>query len=278
MDGAVKPRPIRIAAQLHPQQGAYEGLRRAALSAEDLGFDVLYTWDHFFPLYGDRNGPHFESWTMLAAWAELTSRIEIGHLVAATSYRNPNLVADMARTIDHISGGRFTLGIGAGWFQRDYDEYGYHLGSRASRIRAMEATIPIIRGRWTRLNPPPVHNIPILLAGRGERLSLRVIAEHANGWHGGFPDAPAEMEPKVAALRRFGAEVGRDPAEIEWGVGVEPEDLARFLEADAATYVAMGFTQFTLGFNGPDWTVEAAADWLAWRDRQNAERLVSIPA
>jgi len=266
------PRPIRVAAQLHPQQGAYDGLRRAVSAVESLGFDLLYTWDHFFPLYGPPNGPHFESWTLLAAWAEQTSRIELGHLVSATSYRNPSLVADMARTIDHISGGRFTLGIGAGWFQRDYDEYGYHFGSRASRIRAMGAAIPVIRDRWTRINPAPVHDIPVLVAGRGEQMSLRIIAHHADGWHAGFPDTPAEMEPKIAALRRWCAEVDRDPADIEWGIGVDSEDIARFLETDVDTYVAMGFTQFTLGFNGPDWTVEAAADWLAWRDRRNADR------
>ena len=84
------------------------------------------------------------------------------------------------------------------------------------------------------------------------------------------PTDPAELEPKVAALRGWCATVGRDPPEIEWGVGVEPDDLDRFLAEDAATYVAMGFSQFTLGFDGPGWTVDGGAPWLAWRDRRNA--------
>ena len=262
-------RPIRIAAQLHPQQGTYPALRDAAVQAEELGYDIVYNWDHFHPLYGDADGPHLECWTVLAAWAEATERIELGPLVSCTSYRNPNLIADMARTIDRISDGRFILGLGAGWFRRDYDEYGFEFGTAATRIRAMAAAVSTIQRRLDRLNPPPVRRPPILIAGQGERLTLRVVAEHADSWHAGFPDRPAELEPKVSALGRWCAELGRDPAEIEWGIGVEPDDLDRFLTEDAPTYLEMGFTQFTLGFGGPDWNVEAGRPWLAWRDERN---------
>ncbi len=215
-------RPIRIAAQLHPQHGDYRALRDAALRAEELGYDIAYNWDHFHPLYGDPDGAHLECWTVLAAWAEATERIEIGPLVSCTSYRNPNLIADMARTIDRISDGRFILGLGAGWFQRDYDEYGYDFGTAGSRIAGLATAVDAIERRMERLNPPPVRRPPILIAGQGERRTLRVVAEHADGWHAGFPDRPDELVPKVAALRRWCADVGRDPDEIEWGVGVEP--------------------------------------------------------
>ena len=261
--------PVRIAAQLHPQHGSYAASRDAAVRSEELGYDIVYDWDHFFPLYGERDGPHLECWTLLAAWAEATERIELGPLVSCNSYRNPNLLADMARTVDHISGGRAILGIGAGWFQRDYDEYGYEFGTVGSRLTALEESLPVIRDRLARLVPAPVRKLPILIAGGGERRTLRLVAEHADLWHAGFPDAPAEMEPKVAALRRWSDQIGRDPAEIEWGLGVEPTDLDRFLDEDADAYRAMGFTQFTLGFNGPGWNVANGARWLQWRDAVN---------
>ena len=265
-------RPIRIAAQLHPQQGDYPAFRDAVVRAEALGYDLAYNWDHFFPLYGDAAGPHLECWTVLAAWAEATSRIEIGPLVSCVSYRNPHLLADMARTVDRISDGRVVLGLGAGWFRRDYEQYGYEFGTFGSRIARLGEAIPEIERRLDLLNPPPARRPPLLIAGVGERKTLRLVAEHADGWHASFPDRPADLEPKVAALRRWCEQVGRDPATIEWGVGVEPDDLERFLAEDAEMYVAMGFTQFTLGFGGPDWPVEGGAPWLAWRDGCNRSR------
>jgi probable F420-dependent oxidoreductase len=265
-------RPIRVAIQLHPQHGMYRDLRRAAVRADELGFDILYTWDHFFPLYGDRDGAHFECWSLLAAWAEATERIELGPLVACTSYRNPHLLADIARTVDHVSEGRVILGIGAGWARRDYEAYGYEFGTMGSRIAAMGRAIPEIRTRLDRLEPPALRRMPLLIAGTGVRKTLRLVAEHADAWHASFPERPDELEPAVDALRRWCAEVGRDPADIEWSVGVEPEDVEAFLDRDAATYLAMGFTQFTLGFNGPDWDVDAGRRWLSWRDGMNRRR------
>lgn len=262
-------RPIRVAAQLHPQQGSFAAFRRAAIRAEELGFDIVYNWDHFFPLYGDPDGSHFECWTALAALAEATETVEIGPLVACNSYRNPHLVADMARTIDHISGGRFILGLGSGWFRRDYEEYGYEFGTVSSRLRHLARNLPEMKRRLAALVPPPLRRIPILIAGTGPQITLPMVARHADSWHARFPDHPEDMQPTVEALRRSCDAEGRDPAEIEWGLGVEPTDLERFLREDAPAYVDMGFTQFTLGFNGPDWAVEEGIDWLRWRDQVN---------
>ena len=133
--------------------------------------------------------------------------------------------------------------------------------------------MPLIEQRLELLNPPPLRKLPILIAGTGEQITLRLVAQHADGWHAGFPDQPAELEPKAAVLERWCAEIGRDPGEIERGLGVEPDDLERFLAEDADDYVALGFTQFTLGVNGPAWEVGSAVEaWLAWRDERNASR------
>jgi probable F420-dependent oxidoreductase len=272
-------RPIRIAVQLHPQHGAYDAMRRAVDRVEEAGADLLYTWDHFFPLYGERDGPHFECWSLLAAWAEQTSRVELGPLVSSNSYRNPQLLADMARTVDHISGGRLVLGIGSGWFRRDYDEYGYEFGTHGTRGSALAEALPLIERRLALLNPQPVRRPPILIAGTGERITLRLVAQHADGWHAGFPDEPSELESKVEVLERWCAEVDRDPREIERGVGVEPDDLERFVTEDADDYVALGFTQFTLGVNGPAWEIGSAVEaWLSWRDERNVLRTPATEA
>ena len=239
------------------------------MRAEELGYDIVYTWDHFYPLYGERDGKHFECWTTMAALAEATSKVEIGPLVVCNSYRNPHLVADMARTIDHISNGRFILGLGSGWFRRDYEEYGYEFGTAASRLRDLERNLPEIERRFELLNPPPVRRMPILIAGTGEQITTRLVARHASSWHARFPESVADVAPAVAALVRWCEVEGRDPDEIERGLGLEPDDLDRFLNEDVDSYLEMGFTQFTLGFNGPDWEVSAGQAWLDWRDSRN---------
>ena len=155
---------------------------------------------------------------MLAALAEQTSRVQLGTLVSCNSYRNANLQADMARTIDHISAGddgvgRFIFGVGAGWFQHDYDEYGYNFGTAGTRLNALAANLPVVKARWAKLNPPPTRKIPVLIGGGGEKKTLRIVAQHADIWHS-FSDAET-LRRKLGILAQHGRDVGRDTDEIE---------------------------------------------------------------
>jgi probable F420-dependent oxidoreductase len=236
-------------------------MKRAWIESDALGVDRIYNWDHFFPLSGARNGKHFESLTVQAAMAALTKRAEISSLVICNSYRNPNLLADMARTIDHISGGRFMLGIGSGWFQTDYDEYGYEFGTAGSRLRDLARALPIIKARWERLNPPPLRRIPILIGGGGEKVTLRIVAEHADVWHA-FGDAET-MKRKSDILDDWCAKVGRDPKEIQ-----RSTTITRLTgeQHDADAFLELGFTDFIVSVQGPDWDLAPLERALAWRD------------
>lgn len=252
-------RPVRIGLQLQPQHMDYATIRRTASEAEDLGVDVLFNWDHFYPLYGEPDGLHFECWTMLAAWAESTSRVEIGALVSCNSYRNPELLADMARTVDHISDGRLILGIGSGWFERDYTEYGYEFGTAGGRLDDLATALPRIESRWGKLNPAPTRRIPVLIGGGGEKKTLRLVAKHATIWHS-FADAET-LEHKLGVLRGHCEAIGRDPSEIEVSVAGKPDSRDRMHE--------LGARLFTVGVGGPDPDLGELREALAWRDKVN---------
>jgi probable F420-dependent oxidoreductase len=251
--------PIRVSAQLQPQHSDWSAMRQAWVDAEELGVDCLFNWDHFYPLRGEPEGKHFEALTVLGAMAEVTERVELGSLVICNAYRNPDYLADAHRTIDHISGGRAILGIGAGWFEKDFDEYGYEFGTVGTRLTALEEAMPRIEARMGKLNPPPVRQpLPILIGGGGVKRTLKLVARHANIWHAfGSPD---DVREKSEILREHCANENRDPTEIEVSWGAQNGDWDELLDA--------GVTHFILGVSGSDsgYDLGRLRELVQWRD------------
>jgi probable F420-dependent oxidoreductase len=245
-----------VGVQLAPQHCTIDELRAAWRAADELGVDSIWTWDHFFPLYGEPDGNHFEGWALLATMAADTSRARLGLMVGCNSYRNPELLADMARTVDHVAGGRLYLGLGSGWFERDYAEYGYEFGTAASRLRDLAEALPRVKRRLGALVPPPVGPMPIIIGGGGERVTLRLVAEHADAWNTFGP--PATWRHKNEVLDRWCGEVGRDPASIERTAFLQPDEVDA-----AAAFVDAGAQHLILSVDHPF-------------DLTGAERLMSL--
>ena len=227
--------PIKLGANSWNQYANWSDLREAGIRADRLGYDSIWTWDHLYPIVGSHEGPIFEGWLTLAAWAERTERATIGLMVGANTFRNPALVAKMATTLDHISDGRAVLGIGGAWFETEHRAHGLEFGgSPGERLRWLEEAVRIMRGMLhgerpsgerfyatheIRNDPPPVQErLPILVGGGGERKTLRIVAKYADACNlgGGFET----VKRKDEILRRHCEEVGRDESEIERTAGV----------------------------------------------------------
>ncbi len=249
---------LKVGCQLQPQATSVAALRDAWRRADAMGADSIWIWDHFFPLFGDMDATHFEGWTLLSAMAADTRHAMLGTMVTGNSYRNPELLADMARTLDHLSGGRMYLAVGAGWFEKDYDEYGYEFGTVAGRLRRLEADLPRMKKRLAALNPPPVGPMPLLIGGSGRTITLRLVAEHADAWNCfGPPENFAELS---AILDDWCAKVGRDPSEIERTVSIGPDDVE-----DVSRYVDLGVDHLVVGTGDP-FDLDPLQSLIAQRD------------
>lgn len=224
---------MKLAAHLWPQNTTWEAFRDAAKVADAAGIDLVTTWDHFYALNGTEERPNLEVYALLAAAAAETKRVMLAPLVAGITYRHPAVVANIAATIDQISGGRFACGIGAAWNKTEHTAYGIDLGTPGERSRRFAEGTRIIRKlldgervtykgtyfelRDAVLNTRPVQKrLPILIGGGGEQKTLRTTARYADWWHGFGP--PEQMQRKIEILRQHCADVGRDPNEITvWG-------------------------------------------------------------
>jgi probable F420-dependent oxidoreductase len=231
-------RRFKVGVTIHPQQCSIQELRDVWRRADDLGVDSIWFWDHFFPLYGNPEGNQFECWSLLAAVAIDTRAPQIGAMVTCIGYRNPDLLAYMAGTVDQLSGGRLVLGLGAGWFERDYAEFGYPFGEARDRVRTLKEALPRIKRRIAALKPGPAGPLPILIGGGGEKVVLRLVAEHAQMWNGGAP--PYEFARKSQILDEWCRRVGRDPKEIERTANVgatSPKLVDEWLKAGLQHFV-----------------------------------------
>lgn len=211
-------------------------LRELALAAEESGLDSIWAADHLiFREDGSTSGIH-ECWTILAAVAAITRRVEIGPLVLALPFRNPALTAKMATALDEVSGGRLILGVGCGWHEPEFDAFDFPFDHRVGRFEeALEVLLPLLRdgkvtveGRWHRadaelLPPGPRPNgPPILIAGKRRRM-LRLVARNADSWNAawyGRREEAGELEQRIALLREACAAEGRDPSTITLTAGL----------------------------------------------------------
>ncbi|HUZ76932.1 MAG TPA: LLM class F420-dependent oxidoreductase [Chloroflexota bacterium] len=235
---------FKLGVHIRPQHTTVAAMRAAWTELDRMGVDSISTWDHFYPLFGDPEGTHFECWSLLAAMACDTHQALIGPVVDAVSYRNPELLADMARTVDHISGGRVFLGLGAGNSERDHREFGYEFGTPGERLHNLRQALPRVKSRLAKLNPPPIGRVPIMIGGGGEKVTLRLTAEFADMWNGG--GAPDVLRHKNQVLDDWCAKLGRDPKAIERTSNIAPGAVDRIDE-----YLAVGMERLHVQLDHP---------------------------
>jgi len=266
---------MTIGLKLSSQGCTIADLRAVWRIADEAGFDHLWGFDHLSPLFADVGDDILEGMTLLTAMAEATSRVRIGLMVAGNTYRHPAVVAKMATTIDHLSGGRLEFGLGAGGAEAEHVMLGIPFFTATERIGRLDEALTVCRMLWTEerasfdgryftlvdavANPKPLQqpHPPIWVGGAGERLTLRVVARHADVWNVIGP--VEEVARKATVLDQHCADIGRDPTEIRRSVQPrfdhrEPAAMVELLQA----YVEAGFTENVIYIPPGDEPVRAA--------------------
>ncbi|MEA2433115.1 MAG: hypothetical protein QOG54_572 [Actinomycetota bacterium] len=247
---------MKIGVDLSQHQLTWDQLLDRVRFAEEAGFDGAWVFDHFKALYGDPTGPCLEGWTLLAALAAVTDRIRLGTLVTGITYRHPSLLAAEAVTVDHISGGRLELAVGAAWFQQEHEELGFDFPPTGERVNRLDEAIQVMRllmtrddasfdGRYYRLNhamyrPRPVQDPhpPIWIGASGERKMLPLVGRSADAWHT-FGHA-SDIERKWSIVQRSAREAGRDPSSIARSTNLSISEPWDEVESRAKELVEIG--------------------------------------
>ena len=229
--------PIRFGIASGQQLYPWARLVELWKTADQLGYDSLWVSDHLYPiLVPDLSESNFEGWTTLSALSQHTKRAKVGALVNCNGFRNPCLTAKMAATVDHATAGRFVLGIGAGWFELEHKSLGFEFKPTPDRLRTLDESCRIIKSMLTNDktnfrgkhyevidaigSPKPVQSPrpPLLIAGQGENILLRIVAEHADMWN--TQGSPEQMRHFIEVMRRHDDKLGRDIDEIEKTVAI----------------------------------------------------------
>ena len=241
---------VRFGLQLWPQSTSWPEVREAAVAAEAAGWDSIWTWDHLLAIQGPWQQPIYEGWTILAGVASITSRVRVGLMVGANTFRNPGLTTKLATTLDHVSNGRAVLGIGAAWFDREHEAFGIGFGKTpGERIDWLGEAVPLMRrlldgetvtheGRFYRFTdalcePRPIQpHLPILIGGSGPKKTLPIVARHGDAWNtnGELEDVKASLD----LLAGYCADAGRDLAQLELTVSFPTIIRDRAEDAEAA--------------------------------------------
>ncbi len=223
--------PVRFGLQLWPQSTTWAEYRESTIAAEAAQWDSIWTWDHLLAIQGPWQQPIYEGWALLNAVAAITSRVRIGLMVGANTFRNPGVTTKLATTLDHVSGGRAVLGIGGAWFEREHEAFGIDFGaSVGERLDRLEEAVPLMRrlldgeqvtheGRFYSFvdalcEPRPVQaHLPILVGGSGPKKTMRTVARHADGWN--TNGTVETVKGQLDILAGHCADAGRDMSEIE---------------------------------------------------------------
>jgi F420-dependent oxidoreductase-like protein len=232
---------MRFGLDVAQQRMSWDELVRRAQLAEALGFDGIWGFDHFQPMYGDGPGETFEGMTTLAALAGVTTRIRLGLLVTGVTYRHPSVLAAQAVTVDHASHGRLELSLGAAWFDKEHHELGIPFPSTPERFALLEDALEIVTRLFTgdtvtynghvvslrdaQMRPTPVQRprLPIWIGGNGPRRTLPLVAKYADVWHAyGTPNSLRDASVRVDQLA---TEAGRDPGEILRAASLSLDEL-----------------------------------------------------
>jgi alkanesulfonate monooxygenase SsuD/methylene tetrahydromethanopterin reductase-like flavin-dependent oxidoreductase (luciferase family) len=241
---------VRFGLQLWPQATTWQEVRDSAIAAENAGWDSIWTWDHLLAIQGPWQQPIYEGWTFLTGVASITSRVRVGLMVGANTFRNPGLTTKLATTLDHVSSGRAVLGIGGAWFDREHEAFGIDFGkSPGERLDWLGEAVPLMRrlldgelvtyqGRFYTLTdalcaPRPIQDrLPILIGGSGPRKTLPIVARHGDAWN--TSGSIAEVKASLNLLAGYCADFGRDLSDIELTVSFPTIIRDRAKDAEAA--------------------------------------------